>query len=156
MKTPPPDLVAEAFLKMQPQTDYEYGISTNLPALQVLDQKKAAKDNWSGKNIWITPVSFGSSFWSPLPRRTSVVTLVIWVKPTDRRRFWGTATSVAQDIYNLGTDWYSNVILTMPYPGYSNVKLTGFTPQGDPRRIEGDPQGLARVEIDVMLSYGIL
>ncbi len=152
-KIPSPELVAEAFLRTK--TDNTWGITTTLPALQVNDSKGFPKDNWGGKNLWVTPRGYGTSIWHPLPLRSPFAVIVVWCKPFDKRRHWGSATDLAQSLLELGTDWYTNLALDMPYTGYKSVSLTSFRPTSDVRRIENDPQGLARVEFDVQLAYDI-
>ena len=154
MKIPTSELVCEAFLKRS--MDTTYGVSTNLPVLQVLDQKELPKDNWGGKLLWVTPNGGRGGRFLPVPVQARVVTVIVWGKPTDKRRFWGNALSLGETLMALGTDWYSNIDLDMPYAGYYGVTMSSFTPvTKDLRKIENDPQGLARVEFDVVLTYDI-
>ncbi len=153
MKTPPAPLIAEAFLKTQMTT--EYGVTTTLPALRVEDSKGAPKDNWGGKQVWVTPRGIGIGTVSG-KIRTAMVTVRVWAKPFDKRRFWGKAETIAEDLIALGEDWTTNMLLGIPYPGYVNVSVSSFSPIGYGRRIENDPQGLARVEFDAQLTYTIL
>ncbi len=153
MKIPSPELVAEAFLRTK--ADDTWGITTTLPALQVNDGKGLPKDNWGGKKLWVTPRGYGTAVWRPVPIRETFAVIVIWCKPVDKRRQWGSAVDLGQELMDLGTDWYTSVALDMPYTGYRSVLLTSFLPTSDVRRIENDPQGLARVEFDVKLTYDI-
>lgn len=154
MKTPSPQLVVEALLRTQ--MDATWGVTTTLPALEVLDQKRLPKDNWGGKQLWVTPRGYGTAVFRPVPVRNPFVVVVVWCKPFDRRRAWGEAEALAQQLIELGTDWTSNMTLGMPYSGYVNVSLSNFRPTSDVRRIQNDPQGLARVEFDAQLTYTIL
>ncbi len=154
MRIPTSELVTEAFLRSK--MDDTYGVSTTLPVLQTLDQKGLPKDNWGGKVLWVTASGGIGGFFLPLPVRNKVVTITVWGKPTDKRRFWGSTLALGESLMELGTDWYTNLELNMPYPGYRSVVLSSFTPvTEDLRKIEGDPQGLARVEFDVLLTYDI-
>lgn len=154
MKIPTSDLVAQAFLMSK--SDDSYGITTTLPALQVTDQKHLPKDNWSGKKMWVTPKGGIGGAFLPLPVKSRVVTIIVWAKPTDKRRQWGDALALGEALMAYGTDWYTNITLQMPYTGYRAVEFTSFTPvTEDLRRIENDPQGLARVEFDAVLTYNV-
>ncbi len=150
MKIPSPQLVAEAFLKsLNPTT---YGISTSLPKIEVLDGNNRPRDNW-GKDLWVTPKGYGTAVIRPVPIRGPFVYIQVWAKGKDERRRWGAAEALAQDLIELGTDWTTNLFLNMPYAGYRSVTISDFHPTSDVRRIENDPQGLARVEFDAQLNY---
>ncbi len=154
MKTPPPDLVSMSYLKMVAPVDANYGIGVKLPVLTTSDQKGLPKDNWSGKRLWVISKGIGNTRWEPLPTREVAITLIVWAKPYDKGdRHWGDAETLAEDLYDLGIDWTGSVDLTIPYSGYKPTKLSNFQPISGIRRIEGDPQGLGRVEFDVQLNY---
>lgn len=153
-KIPPPALVLEAYLKHMKDADSDYGVSTNLPARTVSDPRNLPKDNW-GHPFWVTPRSYGTSFgFRAVPVRSPIAVVVVWGLPTDAKRYWGNTENLALELMEYGTDWATNLSLNMPYAGYRAVTLSGFTPLSDsPRRVEGDPTGLARVEFDVRLTY---
>ena len=153
-KIPSVALVLEALLKHVQESDAPYGISTNLPARTVTGSTGLPKDNW-GHPFWVTPRSYGASAgFRSVPVRSPIAVVTVWGLPTDAKRFWGSTENLALDLMELGTDWVTNVTLNMPYAGYRAVTISGFTPLSDaPRRVEGDPTGLARVEFDVRLTY---
>lgn len=152
-RIPSAELVTQAFLVTK--QDSTFGVGTFVPALQVPDQKGLPKDNWGGKRLWVTPQGYGASTFIPLPDRKTVLTVIVWGKPYDRRRHWGDASALCEQLVEYGTDWYKSIHLDMPYSGYRSVELTSFRPLSNGRRIEGDPQGLARIEFDVELFYSI-
>lgn len=152
-KIPSAELVTEAYLRTK--VDATFGVTTTLPSLEVPDQKGLPKDNWGGKRLWVTPQGYGASTFIPLPSRKTILSVVVWGKPYDRRRHWGDASALCEQLIEYGMDWYSSIHLEMPYPNYRSVELTSFRPLSAGRRIEGDPQGLARIEFDVELFYSI-
>jgi hypothetical protein len=154
-RTPSPILVAETYLKSVLDAAM-YGVSTTLPTLTVLDQKNLPKDNWNGKQTWITPRAIGTVTQTfTVPRRSPFLTITAWSKEGGgKNRNWARAEDACQEILELATDWYSSLYLEIPH-GYRPVNLVSFTAVSDVRRIEADPQGLARVEVDAILSYDL-
>ena len=153
MRIPSSELVAHSYLLTK--IDDSFGVTTTLPTLEVPGATGLPVDNWGGKKLWVTPQGVGLSSFIPLPSRKPVVTIVVWGKPYDRRRHWGDTQALVEQLVSYGTDWYSSVHLEMPFIGYSSVELASFRPVSGGRRIEGDPQGLARIEFEVELYYSI-
>lgn len=146
--TPSPQLVGQAFLQSRFPS---WGVTTTLPKLTT----DTGKDNWSGKTQWVTVSQAGIGSHFTVPVRRPIVQVHVWGQNRDRA-FWGKTSAVAQDIISQGTDWYTNVRLSVPYPGYRDIELSSFTPRSDANPIENDPQGLAHFVIDVELTYSVL
>lgn len=149
---PSPELVCEAFFRLvQP----DHGVTTKLPPLTVEDATGKPKDNWGAKRLWITPRSYGVGRGHVVPQRSVIVRITVWGKPIDKPRHWGRTITLGQELISYTTDWYTSVNLEMPYAGYYPVEISSMRYVSDTRRVDNDPQGLARVEFDVEISYTI-
>jgi hypothetical protein len=137
------ELVAVAFLKLLPFIDAGQ-VATDLPK----DQSKWAELGF------VTVTVVGGTPNVDLPQHAPVVTVDVWANSKDSvSPPWPKAVSLATDI---SAAFQAERVDSTPFDtrqNFGRARVLDAVPQTEPRRIENDPQGFARVAFDLLLHW---
>jgi hypothetical protein len=144
---PNTDLVAVAWLRRNAKfSERNIGIATTLPS----DRAKLV----SG---FITTQVVGGSPELELPIRKPVVAVSSWAAPATEgssKTPWPQAAAISEWIWEMTWDRaHMNVTLSFSLPGYAQARVFTVEALTEPRRVEDDPSGYARVDVDLLINW---
>jgi hypothetical protein len=144
---PNTDLVAVQWLRRNSKFSAKgVGIATSLPA----DRAKIVTG-------FITTQIVGGSPEIELPIRHPVVAVSHWAAPAvegSSKVPWPQASALAEWTWEQTWDRADqNVTLSFSLPGYAQARVFTVEALTEPRRVEDDPSGYARVDVDLLFHW---
>lgn len=144
---PNTDLVAVTWLRRNEKfSARDIGVSTSLPA----DRSKIVKG-------FLTTQIIGGSPDVELPVRRPVVSVSSWAAPATEgssKTPWPQAAAIAEWVWEQTWDRaHQNVTLSFSLAGYAQARVFTVEALTEPRRVEDDPSGYARVDVDLLIHW---
>lgn len=144
MPKPNTDLVTVAWLKLVPGVSQA---ATKLPEASVLRSLPGG----------FVRVLSGIGGFSPLdvPLRRPVVQIECWAAPAEgsQKVPWGVASDLAESIFLAQYDpALMDVTVDLVPVTFGQARVRTVNAQ-EPRKIEGDPSGFARFDVDAMINW---
>lgn len=151
VKRPNIDLVGVTWLRAVPGMPVN-SVATALPKVNGEVDVTALRSG--GFARWRSGMG-GSSGASGLRRPVGTVECWAAPDPGSSQVPWGRASDLAETIYAVANDEHHSlhrVRLTLPH-GYGDVLVHSVNALGEPVKVEGDPSGFARFDVDLEINW---